>query len=627
MAMPQEMTVKRDRGFAMRSTALFGLFYLHLWLRVDPRLIYHSQEPVFSRGWGFFAFYGTYPGGVVEYLSALLSQSLYYPWLGALVVTAVVWLICVCTRAVLVTVGEGRGRVISLAPAIPLVVLHNRYEYALSHDLGLLSALLGLVVYSRITALRPCFRLLVFSGLSILLYWVGGGPYLLFALLAAILELSGRRHVPLGLCCVVAGLVLPYLAAVWVFPLKVGEAYGRGLLFLADHLRGDLVGLAAAVALYLLLPVAMLALTWRRGSESSPGTQSQRPASVSGLSGGRLGWSAGTLALLVVAAIPAFSTLDENQRALLEVDYRARHGEWGQVLEATRHLKGYNVLAVYDIQRALAHLGRLGEDMLSFPHLAGQPIFSPSPETPHLLVALCDVLLDVGHVNKAEHMAHEALEIHGPRASILQRLVLINVLKGRVNAARVLLGRLEQTLLHRDWAREYGRALDADPELATDPRLAAIRPLMLQTDYPGFFPPDILLRQLLDHNGRNALSLELLMAHYLQTRQLGAFVESMRRLRGLPESRRGTPLPRHYSEAVLLYLMQGRLQTGSMPDVPLYGRRMGSQTELRFGEFSRILASHKTDREAARAALAATYRNTYWFYYLFSGPQPGGGRR
>jgi len=616
---------ERNQGFAVRSIVVFSLFFLHILLRVDPRIVYHAQEPIYSRGWAFFTFHWAYPGGVAEYLSAFLSQSLYSPWLGALIITGVVWLICACTRAILISAGGKHCGVISLVPVIFLVVLHNRYEYALSLDLALLVYLLGLVAFSRAASLQPLARVVVFAGLAVALYWTAGGPLLVFALVSGIIELRQRGSVWPGLACLGGGLILPYLATLCVYPGRVSDAYGRGLPFVAEYLRGDPVALASAAAIYVLLPATILVLLWRRGAIGAAAAREAQSASAASPIGAHWRWLAGTLVLTIAGAIPAFSTLDGNHRSLLKLDYHARSGEWSSVLKEARRLKAYSVLAVYDIQRALAHLGRLGDDMLSYPHLANQPIFTPSPETPRLLVALCDVLLDVGQVNKAEHMAQEALEIHGDRASILQRLVLINALKGRPDAARVYLGRLNKTLLHRDWAREYGRALDADPELRTDPRVMAIRPLMLQADYPGYFTPDALLRQSLDHNGQNFLAYEYLMAHYLQTRQLGGLIEGLERLREMPPQVQSSLLPRHYAEAVLLYLMQGRLQTGQMPEIPLYGRGIGEQTNRRFGEFSRMLASHKADQTAARTALAAKYRDTYWYYYLFKGPQSKAG--
>ena len=82
----------QNLGRPIQSFIFFILFYLYLWLEVDPRLIYHgggmiTNFPVFFRGWVFFQQFIAYPGGPVEYLSAFLSQLFYYSWAGALIVT------------------------------------------------------------------------------------------------------------------------------------------------------------------------------------------------------------------------------------------------------------------------------------------------------------------------------------------------------------------------------------------------------------------------------------------------------------------------------------------------------------------------------------------------------------
>ena len=606
---------ERDLHFSTRAIVFLALFFFYIWMRIDPRLIYHVQEPVFFRGWAFFRDFLAYPGGLTEYLSAFLSQSFYVSWFGALTIIAVAWLVCVCTRAFTEAVGGVRCGFLPFVPAILLTVLHNRYRYALGYDLGLLFALLFLVAYVRTPLDRSAARGLVFLGLSVPLYWTVAGPYSLYAVLCGIFELlTGRRFI-LGLACLLSALVLPYLAAAWAFPGHLSEAYLRLLPFTGDYFIGDSLPLLAAIGLYLFFPLVGLALGWRSLATREVPVSRDRSLPLSG--GDALKWTGQTLALLVLAAVPIHSSLDGNYRTLLKVDYHARHQEWEQVIREARDLMAYNVLAVYNIQRALCHLSRLSGEMFAYPHLPNEPIFQPSAEAPSDLMAVCDLLLEMGHVNKAEHMANEALEIYGDRPTILQRLVLINVLKERIPAARVYLGLLDKTLLHRDWAQGYRRALDADPLLSNDGEVAKIRSLMIEDDYPGYFTPEVLLLQLLDHNKQNMLAFDFLMAHYLQTGRLDGIAANIGRLNDFPDLFPLPDIPHYYEEALLLYMMQGRQQLGKTPRLPLHGRRISAQTTRRFGDFSRVLAAYKKNEGQAHQVLATDHRSTYWFYYLF----------
>jgi hypothetical protein len=88
-------------GDMSRSVIFFGLLYLYLWLEVKPCLIYGcgtiTNFPVFYKGWAFFYDSMPYPGGLLKYLSALLSQLFYYSWAGAIVITLQAWALCACT--------------------------------------------------------------------------------------------------------------------------------------------------------------------------------------------------------------------------------------------------------------------------------------------------------------------------------------------------------------------------------------------------------------------------------------------------------------------------------------------------------------------------------------------------
>ena len=91
------------------AVVLLGLFYLHVWLIINPALVYEIRCPVFLTSLGFFKSFLPRPGGLVEYLSIFCSQFNYYPWAGALIITLTAGLICLATRGVLRAMGTGRG--------------------------------------------------------------------------------------------------------------------------------------------------------------------------------------------------------------------------------------------------------------------------------------------------------------------------------------------------------------------------------------------------------------------------------------------------------------------------------------------------------------------------------------
>jgi len=72
--------------------------------------------------------------------------------------------------------------------------------------------------------------------------------------------------------------------------------------------------------------------------------------------------------------------------------------------------------------------------------------------------------LEMGLVNDAEHMAHEALAVQGPHPTILRQLVLANLVKRRPKVAAVFLRALCLDPVARPWAEARLAILTQTPE-------------------------------------------------------------------------------------------------------------------------------------------------------------------
>ncbi len=252
----------QNLGEPIRSLVFFILFYLYLWLDVDLRFIYHgagviTNFPAFFRGWEFFQGFISYPGGPVEYLSAFLSQFFYYSWAGALVVTLQAWLICVCTDNILKAVNAHNLRCVRFIGPILLLVTYTQYTYHFVTTVALLAALFFVCLYIKITTKSKLFGLVVFLILSVILYTIAGGAYLLFAVLCAIYELLFKRRWQMGLVYLLSAPVIPYVEGVLVLGVSIINAFTDLLPFswkilsYPDSKRMVII----VYILYLLLPL------------------------------------------------------------------------------------------------------------------------------------------------------------------------------------------------------------------------------------------------------------------------------------------------------------------------------------------------------------------------------------
>jgi len=626
----------QDLGGLTRSLIFFIGFYLYLWLDVDLRLIYHGAGeiinfPVFFKGWSFFQEFIGRPGGLVEYTGAFLSQFFYIGWAGALVVTLQAWLICACAGYFLKAINYPRLRWVRFVLPILLLIIYAQYTYRFVTTMALLAALLFICLYLRMIPKSPRlgrFRLVVFLALSVILYYLAGGAYLLFAVLCAIYELLFRGRWQMGLLYLLSAAVIPYVEGVLVFGVSIIDAFSDLLPFswkVTFHKTGKRMVIIVYI-LYLLLPLTALVLglwqifarmiaKWKPRREVQKERSSNSSKSVARIFSWyfrhkRLRWMIESLVLFGIAVGAVFFSRDIEKKTLFAVDYYACHRMWPKVLVAARrHPDSFPI--IYAVNLALSHTGRLSYDMFSYLQHP-DALFLTAKGYKFAYRKKFDFYTDIGLMNLAENALVECMEIYRERPMILKRLALVNMVKGNMGAARVYLGALSKTLFYADWANDYLARLQSDPNLSTDDRIQHLRSLMLEKDYAFFtFKIEDILLELLEKNNQNRMAFEYLMAWYMLNKRLDKFIQNIERLDDFDYRE----IPRAYEEAMLVYAHRTRKA------VDLRGRRFSPESRQQFEGFNQILSRYDGNKDAAFNELAKNYRNTYFFYYLYARPE------
>ncbi len=609
---------------AIQELLFFTFFYLYLWFAVEPHLLFHGSDritnfPSFYRTWTFFASHLSHPGGLVEYLSAFLSQLLYFSWLGALVITMQALTLGSLLAYVLREMGLGRLRVVRYVPALLLLVIYGQYTYFFPTTMALLCALAMVAFYVRPAMRRtPTISATFFVGLSLACYYAAGAAMLLFAITCAILELSssGRRRLAVLYVLVAGGL--PYVFGVKVFGISLMNAYSDLLpiSWRLLHFGARRRGIETVYALYLLVPgiVALGALISSiriraRQTGRVPDHPKLESAHTNWWRATSSRWSVQTTALFAITGAVAYGSLDGTQKTHFAVDYYAYHRVWSKVLAEGRKGQG-DPFVVHTVNRALYHTGQLGDSMFAWPQEPGYLLLKG---TEHQWAYWQNFAahMELGFMNYAENALMECLAGLGDRPMILQQLAMINMVKGNLDTARVCLRALSTTLFHDDWAKHYLYILEQDPDLATDRDVQNLRSIAMAEDYATLrVPEENMLSHLLERNRGNRMAFEYLMAWYLLNRQLTRFVNRLEDLRDLGYE----TLPRHYEEAVLVYTATARTTIELRGYEPQ--ENMRQQTE----RFLAILQSHGGDKFAAFADLAKSHGDTYAFYNVY-GPR------
>ena len=623
----------RDLGRLLQSFLFFILFYLYLWLYVDLRLIYHgagviTNFPVFYKGWTFFLPFLSYPGGPVEYLSAFLSQFFYYSWAGALVVTVQAWLLCLCVDYLLKAADLRRIRWICFVLPILLLVLYTRYTYFFDTTMALLTALLIACLYVKMTLSRTTTLsyLITFLFLSVILYYLAGGAFLLFAIVCAIYELIFRLQWKMSLFFLLSAAVIPYIVGLLVFRVSIIDAFCNSLPFSWKILYYEARKreVTTVYLLYLFLPLTLFvfgllqilgkrlhSVKKRTGRKS--GKKHRNKSSNLLLKiffryrrSTKLKWAVESLLLIAVAGSIVFFSRKDNLRIRFKVDYYAYHKMWPELLTSAQH-NAENPFIAHAVNRALYHVGQLGYDMFSWPQHPNY-LFLSDKRYKWTYWQIFDVFLDLGVVNMAENALTECLEGLGDRPMVLQRLALLNMVKGNLGTAKIYLGVLSKTLFHADWAKHYLDLLETDPDLSTDKYIQHLRSLCLDKDCPIYtLFKERTLSWLLERNSQNRMAFEYLMAWYMLNKHLGKLVQNLERLQDFdyPE------LPTHYEEAALIYIY------GTGKSLNLSGYSPSPQKRRQIEDFSRIISSYGGNKQAASKELSKKFRNTYLFYYVY----------
>ncbi len=622
-------------GSCVRSAIFFCAFYVYLWRVVDVRLIYYaagmvSDFPAFFRGGAFFRPFLSYPGGLAEYLAAFLAQWFAFPWGGALIVTLQAWLLAACTGAVLDTAGASDLRWVRFAFPIGLLAVCSHYTYPFvavtAMSIAWTATCLYIAIASRLNERgRHAECMLAFGALSIGVYYIAAGGYLLFAVLCAgYALLQGRWRV--GGACLASAVAVPYVLGVLVFRVSVEMAYTVGMPSSSRVgfalPRDRLSGISAALVLVLPLTLGVAGL-WRiaahrrrhdvRETEEEPRRARRRgPAALARAirvwyeRRGVLRWGLGSAVLLGATAAAAFLSHDAVQKATFQVHSYACRRMWPEVLQVARSAsRSYSTMNA--VNRALYHTGRLGSEMFAWPQHADALLLSGQDQDMTFWTKF-DTQMDLGLINAAQKNYTECLEVYGPHPLILERLALANLVKGNAGGARIYLGALSKTRSHARWANDCIARLEADPTLATDERIVQWRSVCMKEDSPTIFAPgEGQLQTLLRENGRNRMAFEYLMATYMLNRQLDKFVALLDRLDALGYG----AFPRHFEEALLVYAYATRRS------VFLHGRQIDPQNRQRIEQFSQTLNRHNKDRQAALRELAADHGDSYFFYNLY----------
>jgi len=611
----------RQRFFLPGRTAVFfGLYFLYVYLCVEPTLLYHGhifklKFPVFFVDVSFIKSFLVRPSGFVECLSAFLSQFYYYSWAGALVITLIGWLFYMAAGPF---VKNYTGRCVHLlrfVPAVGLLLAYNQYIHCLEGSIKILLAVLFALVYIKMPLRRAWMRWTVFLLLSVLLYCGAGTGGLLFAWFCCLYEIRQRRFYT-SLWCFVSALAAVYVLANYLLDSNLSKLW---LIFPEEQSLEDPKIVNITIYSYLVFGLTAMVMTFlprpqtgtAKVTKSRRGGKSRHSSSTRLVvkdQGSKMPFVIRWPVLLAITAAIIFFTFDRMEKKRLRIYYYGYNRKWPELLRQARGIpvEEYNIFLVHYVNRALFHTGKLGCEMFSYPQ--SPDAFEAIDQGRRHFVAT-EQFFEIGLVNDAAQLAHESLESFDSHPTTLKQLALINVAREQTNAARVFLNALSKDLMFGRWARDCLKRLETDPLLREDERMRHISTLRT-VDEPLKLAnvPNWQLQRLLQHNPKNRMAYEFLMADHLLNKRFEMFLGQLHRMDDFDYP----DIPRHYGEAILIYTML------SKKTADLGNRKIKPETIRRFRDFLRICTTYPNDPQTAKKELRRKgFSDTYFYYYSF----------
>jgi hypothetical protein len=622
-------TSGQSRILTTDPVIFFAVFYLCVWLIIDPKLIYHAfgrtlYYPPFSTGGAFLLESLTKTAGTLKYINGFLSQCFYFPWIGALIVTVIAWLFWLLSTRLFTITKSYCLPLVCYVHAILLLVVYTRYGHQLLNVLILLTALISLVLYIKTSLKNSLLAAFQFIAAFVLVGYITGTAAILFALLVGVYELLIQGRKLLGAFSFVTALVASFISFYFFdLPIQIPRLQLLSASQDVDPWIKYSIFIMCLLPFLILLEIALYKYTLKHkttSGKSHPASKRKHTNTSKLLSYAKQVLKiAAPLVLILLTFLSSYKKID---KLVLKISYYSYNRMWQNVLKSAQKCP-VNIYSSYwnhDINRALYHTGQLGDKMFSFPQKTHALLLTTeSSNNPISLTTFAkriDLFLELGHVGIAERLAYELTESTNQCPFVLEKLALINLTKKQNETAKTYLNILRKDLMYGKKAKNMLQQLKSDPQLTSDEYVQYLRSVASDVDNTVYeFDADNFFLQLLTKNKHNRMAFEYMMAFYLLTGQVDKVAENIPRLDDFEFKK--MPMPSYYGEALALYIGAGKKK------IDLKGHLPNLQTLQYVKSFDNKYRTFavKGNKQGAKYALAKEYKDSYIFYFVFEIPR------
>jgi hypothetical protein len=593
---------------------------------ISPYLHYSFQQIGFFTGAEFLKSFSSYPGGIADYLATYLSQFFAFNSAGSLLIVAVASVQGLLTLSVLKSLaGELKFRYTAFTVILlfgVLVLCDYRYPYYAS--IRLLLAYIFTWGFYRLNFRWPRLSVLIWPLLGCLLFYLASGSALyVFALATiSIFVVTNKERIWLfatPLFLILAALI-PYIGHKFIFQMTYRNIYGITMVRPPEQLtytQGFPIYIYYSLLPVILFVVLIFVMFSKPNKDKELGSKPEiEPNTLTKISFFRRTSFLVVLQVIVfgISGYFLFGKLhDSFKKKLITIEYLAENEQWADVIRFSESINKYDFRVNFQVNRAHAHLGDLGDRLFSYPQLLGISglFIDPTNMVGSSYLPTSDLYFDLGFMGESQRYAFEAETLLPNSPRILKRLVMINLVKRNYDLAQHFLKVLDQNMLCRDWVSKYEKYV-SDTTLAANDRIIAEKRRF--SPKRELFSVGTLqgLKLLLETNRDNRMAYDYLLTFFILDTQLPEFVDYLRyysyyNLKKLPKS---------WEEALAIYVMRNKAFPEFIPQETVSENCLKQITS-----FTKIIKSYKNDLSAAKSTLLGEYGETYWYYWFYLSPK------
>lgn len=592
-------------------------------LRTESDVLYRLQElSLWLPSRYFFHISNFYPGGMLTWAAAFMTQFFFHPWLGVLLLiitwAAIMALLCWLFRL------QGPWRVLTLLVPLALMACLVQTGYWIYYmklqghpwvpTLGVLFAVMAGCIYRLIPDRR--LRLVWLAIYGILGYPAMGAWSILGIGLMMVPKKLRMDHIETA--AVALGLVLIMI----VPPIMVRQFYGQvqvDTAYLAampsfqygqvdcGQYRWSYYALAFAFAIIAVVSRDQVA------AKLKPALAWPIVAIllVLGCIGVNLRWERDTNFRKEVVMTNAIHRLDweEVLRTMLRQDM-------GEQMPPTRAMVMMKNLALF-------RLGRIGDEMFRYPEGAEQ---QHAPWTIRLTQVGGKMLYY--HYGKEGFCYRWCMEDgveFGWSVDVLKYMAKTSLITHDWKVAKKYIDMLSQTIYHRDWAKKYAAYVEHPELMAEDEEMKPIIPMAEFTDRldgDNTLVELYLLKTFSSGHGADPGYQEMTLVCSLIMKDIDLFWPRFRQYLDMHQHEPGFRVPRYYQEAAYLYsMLEPQRESALWPSLTnaevlakLPFDESVKQTYSNFMTFNTQCGS-MTD-EQKKVAFLPQYGDTFYYFYF-----------